>query len=69
MAASQLVTAPVQLLLEALAGTVVAWLAVQQRLVLMRLASTGSVGDGAGSGAGAAQHAAASSATDTAPGA
>lgn len=69
VAASQLVTAPVQLLLEALAGTVVAWLAVQQRLVLMRLASTGSAGDGAGSGAGAAQHAAASSATDTAPGA
>lgn len=60
VAARQLGTVPLPLLLEALAGTVVAWLAVRQRLALMRLASRGSVADDAGgSRAGAAQNAAA----------
>lgn len=55
--ASRFGTVPLPLLLEALAGTVVAWLAVRQRLALMQLVSRG--GTTSSSTAGAAQSAAA----------
>ncbi|KAL4428498.1 hypothetical protein ABPG75_002587 [Micractinium tetrahymenae] len=68
VATSQFGTVPLPLLLEAVAGTVVAWLAVRQRLALLRLARESSR-EPVGSGAVTAQQAAAGSDAAAGPGA